>query len=241
MCEFSGRLVASMDHELEQEEAAAVERHLGACADCRNCVAEFERVSREVNAYCEALAQSKGSSKALRVERVLWAAAAAAITLAALVVYPRRNVVPPTQQANATAGISKPSPDSTPNPSVRATPDEVKAGPTAIRQARGSTRRVHVDAVLANRSGACCAITKVKSAAADSAAAAPSMAAPNASWVANEPSVQIAISAAAMFPPGAVPDGIDFVADLSIAADGSVRQVRLQPQVSEFERRSSQR
>lgn len=39
--------------------------------------------------------------------------------------------------------------------------------------------------------------------------------------------VQIAIPAEAMFPPGAVPNGINFIADLRIAPDGSVKQVRL--------------
>jgi anti-sigma factor RsiW len=39
--------------------------------------------------------------------------------------------------------------------------------------------------------------------------------------------IQIAIPAEAMFPPGAVPNGINFIADLRIAPDGSVRQVRL--------------
>lgn len=39
--------------------------------------------------------------------------------------------------------------------------------------------------------------------------------------------IQIAIPAEAMFPPGAMPAGINFVADLRIAPDGSVQQVRL--------------
>src|SRR5215472_585641 len=39
--------------------------------------------------------------------------------------------------------------------------------------------------------------------------------------------IQIAIPAEAMFPPGAVPNGINFIADLRIAPDGSVKQVRL--------------
>ena len=39
--------------------------------------------------------------------------------------------------------------------------------------------------------------------------------------------VQIAIPAEAMFPPGAVPDGINFIVDLRIAPDGSVKQVSL--------------
>jgi anti-sigma factor RsiW len=39
--------------------------------------------------------------------------------------------------------------------------------------------------------------------------------------------IQIAIPAEAMFPPGAVPSGINFIADVRIAPDGSVQQIRL--------------
>jgi len=39
--------------------------------------------------------------------------------------------------------------------------------------------------------------------------------------------IEIAIPAEAMFPPGAMPNGINFIADLKIAPDGSVKQVRL--------------
>jgi anti-sigma factor RsiW len=39
--------------------------------------------------------------------------------------------------------------------------------------------------------------------------------------------IEIAIPAEAMFPPGAVPYGISFIAELRIAPDGSVKQVRL--------------
>lgn len=46
-------------------------------------------------------------------------------------------------------------------------------------------------------------------------------------WRPTETAVQIAIPAEAMFPPGAVPKGLNFVAELSIAPDGSVKQVRL--------------
>jgi anti-sigma factor RsiW len=48
-----------------------------------------------------------------------------------------------------------------------------------------------------------------------------------AKWQPNESAVQIAIPADAMFPPGAMPKGLNFVAELSIGPDGSVRQVRL--------------
>jgi hypothetical protein len=46
-------------------------------------------------------------------------------------------------------------------------------------------------------------------------------------WQPTETAVQIAIPAEAMFPPGAIPEGMNFIAELSIAPDGSVQQVRL--------------
>jgi hypothetical protein len=41
--------------------------------------------------------------------------------------------------------------------------------------------------------------------------------------------IQITIPGDAMFPPGAVPDGVNFVADLTIAADGAPQEIRLRP------------
>jgi len=48
-----------------------------------------------------------------------------------------------------------------------------------------------------------------------------------AKWHPTETAVQIAIPAETMFPPGAMPKGMNFIAELSIAPDGSVSQVRL--------------
>jgi anti-sigma factor RsiW len=48
-----------------------------------------------------------------------------------------------------------------------------------------------------------------------------------AAWHPTETAVEIAIPADAMFAPGAVPPGMKFFAEMSIAPDGSVRQVRL--------------
>src|SRR5258708_2841996 len=48
-----------------------------------------------------------------------------------------------------------------------------------------------------------------------------------AKWQPMETAVEIAIPAEAMFPPGAMPKGLNFIAELSIAADGSVKQVRM--------------
>jgi hypothetical protein len=55
-----------------------------------------------------------------------------------------------------------------------------------------------------------------------------------------EPAVEIAISADAMFAPGAVPPGISFTAELTIAADGTAERLGLHPRLSGFQRRTNQ-
>jgi len=50
---------------------------------------------------------------------------------------------------------------------------------------------------------------------------------PSVKWQPTESAVQIAIPAEAMFAPGAMPREMNFIAELSIAPDGSVKQVRL--------------
>ena len=52
--------------------------------------------------------------------------------------------------------------------------------------------------------------------------------APSENWAMAEPAIQIAIPADSMFPPGAVPEGVTYVANLSLT-DGSVQAIRLQP------------
>ena len=44
-----------------------------------------------------------------------------------------------------------------------------------------------------------------------------------------QPEIEIAIPAEALFPPGAAPEGFQFVADVSIGADGSAQSLRLRP------------
>ena len=55
-----------------------------------------------------------------------------------------------------------------------------------------------------------------------------------------EPVIQIAIPADEMFPPGAVPEGMHFAADVAIAPDGSAERLRLRPRLAGFERSSTQ-
>ena len=63
---------------------------------------------------------------------------------------------------------------------------------------------------------------------------------PNDYVLPEEPVIQIAIPADEVFPPGAVPEGMHFAADLTIAADGSAQRLRLRPRLAGFERSSTQ-
>jgi anti-sigma factor RsiW len=62
----------------------------------------------------------------------------------------------------------------------------------------------------------------------------------NAYFLPEEPVIEIAIPADEIFPPGAVPEGMHFAADLAIAADGSAGGLRLRPRLAGFERRTTQ-
>jgi hypothetical protein len=53
-----------------------------------------------------------------------------------------------------------------------------------------------------------------------------------------EPPIEIAIPVDAMFPPRALPPGMSFTADLTIAVDGTAERLGLHPRLAGFERRS---
>jgi Putative zinc-finger len=55
-----------------------------------------------------------------------------------------------------------------------------------------------------------------------------------------QPVVEVAIPADSMFPPGAVPEGVNFLADVNFAPDGSARQMRLRPRLTAIERSTPQ-
>jgi anti-sigma factor RsiW len=57
----------------------------------------------------------------------------------------------------------------------------------------------------------------------------PSPPARAAKWQPAETAVQITIPAETMFAPGAIPEGMNFIAELSIGPDGSVERLRLRP------------
>ena len=203
MCDFPGRLVAWLDGEMPEGEAAEVQRHVQSCVECRSRVDAYERVSRGVNAYCDYSVAAKVHRGAVRWGLVL--SAAAVVGIALLMAFPRARV----QQTLGHQTLTQQRVAAAP-----ALPDAATAGSAAsvIETAPASEKKIHRR---------------------PAAVPAPIQ---NTNWVAAEPGIQIAIPADAMFPPGAVPDGINFVAEVSIAPDGSAQGLRLQPRLVGMER-----
>ena len=208
MCDYSRKLIAWIDRELPESDAAELERHVAVCAECRERLVSFEWASRAFNAYCEAT-----FAAATRRRLPPWlpaagvaAGIAAAAAIAAVLMLPRQRVtlVPPD------------------------VPPAAEAPHTPVKQAERQDASV----------------TPVRShnnqrASATEASARASQVRGISSFPA-EPPIQIAIPADAMFPPGAVPPGMSFTAELTISADGSAERLGLRPRLADFERRANQ-
>jgi hypothetical protein len=186
MCDFSGRLVAWMDRELPDNEAADVERHVRGCSECRGRVHAYEQVSRALAAYCDAAVGKKTRRKLPRWMPVLASAAAVAVVLLLGFQVFQPASVKPIPVHSRVARVA----DASPAVVLETAPKPVKK----VHRGHGIRRQKT----------------------------------PNANWTSAEPVIQIAIPVEAMFPPGAVPEGITFIADLSMAPDGSVQGLRLQ-------------
>jgi len=183
MCDFSTRLIAWMDGELAESEAAEVERHVAACDECRECVSSYESASCDFAAYYTATTRTTlaGQPHRKMPRRMPVAAAAAVAAIALLALLPRSAKQVP---APALVAVAHP--------------------PTAVEPAIKPLPPVHRTHARAHRR----VITE--------------------NWAMVDPAIQIAIPADSMFPPGAVPEGVSYVANLSLA-DGSVQGIRLQP------------
>jgi len=209
MCEFSGKLIAWMDRELSEEEAAAVERHLEACSECRIEVDAFKRVSSKFDAYCDEAMTSNVSHGDPRWVPVVSAVGAVAAVVALFFVWPRTPYQPPAFQPSKVV-VSDSAADAT------------EGLPARVRPIQKIHRRQVVTPVQIHNP------------------IVPPIQNQDAYIPTNEPVIQIAIPADEMFPPGAVPEGIHFAADLTIAADGSAERLRLRPRLTAFERRTTQ-
>jgi len=218
MCDFEGNLTAWLDGELASGEAAHVERHLQVCAECRQRVEAYRQVSaafgKYCDAYCEGVLAPQHRQKLSRRKVAISGAAALAAAVALLfLIAPRvRTRLSPVAPATAAAGIVASQPIQ-----VAETPRDARPEPPPLKAASGLD--------LAKRKPVQHAASRQES--------------QTTEWLEAEPAVEIAIPADAIFPPGAIPENVGFTADVTIAPDGSAQQIRLRPQFTEFERRST--
>ena len=218
MCDFSGRLIAWLDKELPEGEAVFVERHLQVCVECQTRLLAYEQASRTFNAYCDAEIASERRRGLPRWIPVMSASAAAAVAVAALfLLFPRGLIVRP--QVNSPTAHSS-----------RATDPRVGTAHPVVALQTPSSRVSRVEQV--DRRNAAAPVQH-RSAGAATAQVHDVGALPA------RPAIEITIPSDAMFPPGAVPEGMSFVAQVILGADGSAERLRLQPQFVTWERRAT--
>lgn len=219
MCEFSQGLVAWLDGELPEGDAAKIERHLVECGQCRGRLSAFRQASDAFEEYCKTYADTGAPAKAakhrrisIRPARTIYGAAAiaagiAVFFLATAPLHSPRSA--PAEIASAAAAsqpveVAQKGPASQPGAvaSPRATPNPEESGSAQIEGSRSQE---------------------------------------DTNALGGEAAVEIAIPADDIFPPGAVPAGVSFTADVTMGSDGSAEQIRLRPQFTEFERKGAQR
>jgi len=201
MCEFSERLVAWLDGELGEGEAAEMERHLAECAQCRGRLDGYRQASDAFEAYCNAYGDAALSVKrgrpSVRRARSIYAAGAIAAAVAAFLIVATAQQEPERHAPDASLTAAAPTEKSTETAYVsKAAPD------------------LRIEALRPEE---------------------------NVDSLGGAAAVEIDIPADAIFPPGAVPAGVGFAADVTMASDGSAEQIRLRPQLTEFQRRGTQR
>lgn len=211
MCECSGRLIAWMDRELPAEEAAEVERHLEDCSECRGRVDAYKQVSARFDACCDEMMASNVKRRTNPWTAVTAAAGAVATLVALFFVWPSAPVQP--------RAAHFPEADR----AVAVSPVLAEsAPPVPVHPLRKVSRReVFKAAQIQDRNPARAQNRSVYS-------------------VPEGPVIQVSIPADEMFAPGAFPQGMRFVADVTLAADGSAERMSLHPRLAGFERRTGQ-
>ena len=217
MCDASKRLIAWLDRELSEGEAASVERHLQDCGECRSRLSAYQRASDVFNEYCDMVSASKTPHR--RARRM--AGASVAIAVAALVILlaalPRARFEQRVARSRAMRSQASSSAKAAAPPAV--VPETSQAAMCSPKRVRGRSAIAAVQSETKN---------------------APSSPIRNANLLPAGPSVEVAIPAEELYPPGAVPEGVNFIADLRVAADGSPQPMRVRPVLIGFQRRTSE-
>ncbi|HEX3376308.1 MAG TPA: zf-HC2 domain-containing protein [Candidatus Acidoferrales bacterium] len=212
MCEFSNKLVSLLDHELPAEEAVKVELHLETCEECRGLLGVFAKVSREVDAYCNEAMEVNPRRVASGWAPLTIAAGMVTAVIVLFLAWPRARVTPSTMQLpQVTTATSL---------AVAGTPLPVTAPPNhRNHKQHAGTNELRIVPVQSKNSAPVQSVVDYDSP--------------------EEAMIQIAIPADEIFPPGAVPEGVNFMADLTISADGTAEGMRLRPMLAGFERRTT--
>jgi hypothetical protein len=237
MCDFSGNLIAWLDGELPPEEAERARQHLEACSECRLSLESYRRVALEFNAFCdEQLASATPRATPRWIAATAAAGAIAAVLALLLIASERRAVQHPSSQPQGTrlsvsaVDVAKPAP-------LHARKVEKSHRAAAPHQVHNESSPWPSVASVAKDSSASRTAKSLTTEGTESHRE--NRPALNAYAPPYEPVIEISIPADEMFPPGAVPPGMGFAADLAIAADGSPDRLRLQPRLVGFERRTS--
>ena len=202
MGECPARLIAWLDSEVPSEEASAIEQHVSTCGVCRERIATYRRVDAGIRAYRDSMMGAKAPG---RVSEWLLASGAAAFAaagvLALFTVVPPALVAPPPGPARPLVGRAAVPPNELAGliPSRVQRADEVQAVPRRVMKP-GRRHGPISPAALANLN-----------------------------LLPAEPAIEIVIPAEAVFPPGAIPEGVSFNANLTIGADGFAQRLRLWP------------
>lgn len=218
MCNFSGKLVAWMDGELEPQDAAAVKDHLEFCAECRGDFDACRRASDELNAYFNETPAAEAREWPLRTVALASATGALAALVGLLLLWPRMQTEPqrfavphaPAAVSAESAGVAQ------------------NAMAAALRPNESSMEKVRRRPVTSAENGR----TQIR----QQQSSLPKKTDVTAYELPDQAVVEIAIPADEMFPPGAVPAGMNFVADMTIAADGSAERLQVRPRLAGFER-----
>src|SRR4030088_2846152 len=93
MCDVQAKLIAWLDRELSSDEAAAVDRHIKGCQECRGRLATYKKVSETFDVYCNAVVAEKTRHRVSRWVPVLVSAVVAAVVM--FLALSQRRVEPP--------------------------------------------------------------------------------------------------------------------------------------------------
>lgn len=94
MCELSGKLMAWLDHELQNDEMGQVREHIQACAPCQSQLGAFQQASSAFSAYRDAVLASKSVPRLPRCVPALSVATALATAAALFLFFHHTRVEP---------------------------------------------------------------------------------------------------------------------------------------------------